>query len=180
MTATGNGWEHQPELQDEIVIQYAYDSYKIDFINQYSINPELQHWTKETNTGIIETASQTWMHPFRSNQYAFTEVAPFPSVKFPLEQGKIWSSNLNIYDGWGVWANSTLNNTYEVIGYETITTEFAKLEAWHISSVTVAEFGISTHNFWYNEEFGFVKMIIKNYKGQLLQFELNQLKDPHL
>ena len=117
MMATGQGWEYQPDRQDEIIIQYQYDSTKIDQINQYSLNPEFQYWTAKTNTGIIETSSETWMHPFRSNQYAFTEVAPFPSVRFPLEQGKVWSSNLDIYEGWGVWANSTLNNTYEVIGF---------------------------------------------------------------
>jgi len=175
--ASGQAWEYQPDRQDEILIQYQYDSSKMDEINKYSINPEFQYWTTQTNTGIIETNSETWMHPFRSNQYAFTEVAPFPTVRFPLEQGKTWSSNLNIYDGWGVWANSTLNNTYEVVGYESIATEYGELEAWHVSSITTAEFGTSTHNFWYSMELGFVKMIIKNYAGQLLQFELTEVKE---
>ncbi|MEM7108842.1 MAG: hypothetical protein AAF519_11500 [Bacteroidota bacterium] len=178
MMATGKGWEYQPDRQDEIIIQYAYDTNTIDYINQFSINPELQHWEKQTSTGVIETAAETWMHPFRSNQYTFTEVAPFPSVRFPLQEGKKWSSNLNIYEGWGSWENSTLTNTYWINGYDTITTEFAQLGAWHINSITQAEFGSSTHAFWYNEEYGFVKMIIKNYRGQILQFELNHVKDP--
>ncbi len=175
--ATGKGWEFQPESQDEIIIQYAHDPSKIESLKQYSINPEIQHWTTRENTGIIETSIRTWMHPFRSNQYSFTEVAPFPSVQHPLYLGKTWSSKLNIYDGWGVWANTTLNNTYEVIDYETVKIALGELEAWHISSVTSAEFGISTHNFWYNEELGFIKMVIKNYEGQLLQFELTEFKD---
>ncbi|MEM9340895.1 MAG: hypothetical protein AAGA66_19325, partial [Bacteroidota bacterium] len=169
-------WGEQPDLQDELFIQYQYDSTKIDEINKYSINPKLQYWTNQTNTGIIETSSETWMHPFRSNQYLFTEVAPFPWVKFPLKQGKTWSSSLSIHDGWGVWANSTLKNTYEIVGYETVVTEYGELEAWHISSLASAEFGNSTHDFWYNMELGFVKMIIKNYAGQLLQFELTEVK----
>ena len=175
--ASGRAWEQQPKRQDEILIQYQIDSAKIDEITKLSINPELQFWTTQVSTGIIETPFETWMHPFRSNQYAFTEVAPFPSVRFPLEQGKTWSSNLNIYDGWGVWANSKLNNTYEVIGYETIVTELGEMEAWHVSSFTSAEFGISTHHFWYNMELGFVRMIIKNYAGQLLQFELVEVAE---
>ena len=178
LMATGHGWEYQPDSQDEILIQYQYDSAKIKEISQHSINPDIQHWTTQESTGIIETRARTWMHPFRSNQYGFTEVAPFPSVRFPLEQGKTWTSDLNIYEGWGVWANSTLNNTYEVVGYETIDTEFGELEAWHVSSLTIAEFGTSTHNFWYHMELGFVKMIIKNYAGQLLQFELAEVKEP--
>ncbi|MFT7150530.1 MAG: hypothetical protein ACI82Q_002396 [Nonlabens sp.] len=175
--ATGQGWEYQPDSQDEILIQYSHDPSLIDSISRFSINPEIQHWRSQESTGIIETGSRTWMHPFRSNQYLFTEVAPFPSVQFPLEQGKTWTSSLNIYEGWGVWANSTLDNTYEVVGYENIATEFGELEAWHVSSVTTAEFGTSSHNFWYNMELGFVKMIIKNYAGQLLQFELAEVKE---
>ncbi len=178
MMPSGMGWETQPDRQDEILIQYQYDPSRIDEIDSYSINPEFQYWTTQTNTGIIETSSSTWMHPFRSNQYAFTEVAPFPSVRFPLETGKTWSTSLNIYDGWGVWANSTLNSTYEVVGYETINTAYGELEAWHINSIASADFGTSTHNFWYNIELGFVKMIIKNYAGQLLVFELADLKEP--
>ena len=79
--------------------------------------------------------------------------------------------------GGGVWANSILNNTYEVVGYDTVTTAYGELEAWHINSVTSAGFGTSTHNFWYNTELGFVKMIIKNYAGQLLQFELAEVNE---
>lgn len=178
MMATGKAWGVQPELQDEIIIQYSYDFWKTNNIDGYSINPEFQHWSTKTNTGIIETASKTWMHPFRSNQYSFTEVAPFPSVEFPLEKGNTWSTTLEIYEGWGVWANSTLSNSYEVVGLETISTEFGEFEAWHVSSTTSAEFGTSTHDFWYHMELGFVKMIIKNYADQLLKFELAEVKEP--
>lgn len=178
LMATGKGWDPQPERQDEIVIQYAYDTNAIEYINQFSPNPEFNHWVEETNTGVIENELETWMHPFRQNQYAFTEVAPFPSVMFPLEEGKRWSSTLNIYEGWGVWENSTLQNTYWINGYDTITTSFAELGAWHINSISQAKFGSSTHTFWYNEEYGFVKMIIKNYQGQILQFELCDVKEP--
>lgn len=179
MMATGQGWEYQPELQDELVIQYSYDEAAIDKIWSYNINNELsdRSWIKKEVTGVIEDASGTWMHPFRSNQYLFTEVACFPSVKFPLEIGKTWTSNLNIYDGWGDWANSILNNTYEILDFESIDIPFKKLDAWHIIGTTHAEFGVSKHSFWYHEEYGFVKMVIKNYKGQLLTFELEEVRE---
>lgn len=177
LMATGQGWEHQPETQDEIIIQYSYDRGMVDSISRYNLNPDIQYWTKQERTGVIETMNKTWMHPFRSNQYTFTEVAPFPTVQFPLEPGKTWSSELTTHDGWGVWANSTLTNFYEVIGYETISTAYGELDAWHVSSVATASFGTSTHHFWYHMELGFVKMLVKNYAGQLLQFELAEVKE---
>lgn len=168
----GTAWEYQPESQDEIVIQYQYDPEDIDSLEKYSLNPVLNHWTSKTTTGIIETADRVWIHPFRSNQYNFTEVAPFPEVDFPLEVGKIWSGNLSILDGWGVWEHSTLNHVYEVVGYESFDTPLGPLEAWHIYSHTSATFGSSSHDFWFHEKYGFVKMVVQNYRNQLLQFEL--------
>ncbi|MEO9870447.1 hypothetical protein [Ekhidna sp.] len=177
MMANGNPWEYQPESQQEITIQYEFDEEDVDRINNLSINKKLLDWTwvKKTTTGIIENENIIWMHPFRQNQYSFTEVAPFPEVRLPLEHGKTWSGSLNIYEGWGDWANSTLTNYYEVIGYENLELPYRKLEAWHISSYTEASFGSSSHNFWFHPEFGFVKMIIHNYGNQTLEIELIEI-----
>lgn len=179
MMATGRDWAYEPESQDEIAIQYAVDSSKIDFIKQYSINPELDHpWKKGEVTGIIETEGATWMHPFRSNQYNFTEVAPFPFVKRPLEKGIQWTSNLNIYEGWGRWSDATISDTYQVIDLEKVETEFGTLDAWHVKAVSTADFGSSVHDFWYHNEYGFVRMVVNNYAGQVLIIELVEIKEP--
>ncbi|MEP2023497.1 MAG: hypothetical protein ABJH98_06405 [Reichenbachiella sp.] len=171
--ATGKDWEHQPESQDEIVIQYDFKENQIDKIDRFNINSQLTHsWEEKTTTGIIENGNLTWMHPIRQNQYNFTEIAPFPSVNFPLETGKEWESNLNIHEGWGDWSNSEINNQYKVISKDSIQLSIGNLEAWHIGSIGYAKFGNSYHDFWYNVDYGFVKMIIKNYKNQLLKFEL--------
>ena len=179
LMATGEGWQYQPESQDEVVIQYDFDTTRIDQVNQFSLNAKLstKNWVRHEVTGVIENKQKTWMHPFRSNQYVFTEVAAFPMVKFPLEAGKTWDSNLNIHQGWGKWSNTTVNNKYEVIGYETVETEFKTLKAWHIRGRTLADFGDSVHDFWYNEDFGFVKMLVRNYENQVLSIELSSMKE---
>ncbi|MDW3209094.1 MAG: hypothetical protein R8N23_04460 [Reichenbachiella sp.] len=175
MMATGKDWDAQPELQDEIIIQYNYSEDKIDEIKKFGINKTLDYpWERKVITGIIENKNQTFMHPFRQNQYAFTEVAPFPSVNFPLEIGKTWDSNMNI-SGWGDWAESTLKESYEVIGRDSIELPIGVLQAWHVRGIAYADFGNSQNDFWYNEKFGFVKTIIKNYKNQLLKFELQEI-----
>ncbi len=177
MMATGKGWEVQPELQDELKIQYDYDSSKISFIESFNINLSLadREWSKKETTGIIETESQIWMHPFRQNQYCFNEVAAFPQIILPMEEGKSWESKLNIHGGWGDWDNTILNTTYQILNLETINIPFKKIDAWHVRAITIAAFGNSQHDFWFNEEFGFVKMIIKNYKGQFLAIELKEV-----
>lgn len=177
VVVTGKAWDYQPESQDEISIQYAYDTTKVDFYQEYSLNPEIAHWTTSTTTGIIENTNQVWMHPFRDNQYLFTEVAPFPSVNLPLEEGKTWSNAISIYEGWGVWADSQLENSYEVVAYELVELEMGNLDAWHIYGIGIATFGTSTHNFWFHPDYGFVKMIVKNYAGQILKFELVEVND---
>ncbi|WP_370089118.1 hypothetical protein [Ekhidna sp.] len=158
----------------ELIIQYEFDPAEKETINKSLINKGIEEWSwvRQTNTGIIENEGMFWMHPFRQNQYNFTEVAPFPGVRLPLEIGKTWTGNLNIGDGWGDWKNSTLSNIYQVVAFEEIDLSYGKMQAWHINSTTTAPFGVSTHNFWFNDELGFVKMIINSYAGQTLQFEL--------
>jgi len=178
MMATGRDWAYEPESQDEIAIQYAFDSTKIDFIKQYTINPEFASgWRVSEVTGIIETEETVWMHPFRSNQYLFTQVAAFPYVKLPLERSTQWTSRGNNYENWGRWSNHTLNSTYQVLDFEKVETEFSNLDAWHIKATTTADFGTSINDFWFSQEYGFVKMVINNYEGQVLIIELVEVKD---
>lgn len=177
VVVTGKAWEQQPERQDDIVVQYAYDSTQIDIYEQYSLNREIAHWINMTNTGVVENSREIWMHPFRHNQYLFTEVAPFPRASLPLEIGKTWYNSLNIQEGWGLWADSEISNGYEVMGYELVEITFGNLDAWHIQSLSSAQFGDSVHSFWFNENYGFIKMVYKNYAGQLLKFELVEVND---
>ncbi len=177
VVVTGKAWDPQPESQDDIVIQYAYDTSKVDLYEQYSLNPEITRWTTITNTGIIENSRTVWMHPFRSNQYLFTEVAPFPEASLPLEIGKTWYNSLSIHEGWGLWADSEISNGYEVVAYEMVELPLGNLNAWHIQSASYASFGDSVHSFWFNEDYGFIKMVYKNYAGQILKFELVEVND---
>lgn len=118
------------------------------------------------------------MHPFRSNQYNFTEVAPFPEVKFPLEVGKIWTGNLSILEGWGDWSNTQGYFVYEVTTKEDIITLFGKIEnCWKIESKATYKFGESKFDYWFSEKLGFVKMNYINYGNQILEIELEEVKE---
>lgn len=127
MMATGNRWEWQPEKQDEVAIQFEFSEEDIPEIKKHYINKKFAgdgHFTSQETTGIIENVQEVWMHPFRSNQFNFTEVAAFPAVKFPLEAGKTWASDLQIGEGWGDWENTTAYSSYKVVNKTKLKTGF--------------------------------------------------------
>ncbi|MDW3194829.1 MAG: hypothetical protein R8G66_20820 [Cytophagales bacterium] len=180
VTATGNAVPDGVANEQEGVAQYQYSEEEIDRIQAYNINSDLEDrsWIDQMPAGLFESPDDVWMLPFRENQFVFTQVAPYPSVNLPLSTGKQWTSNLIIYEGWGDWNNQQLFSTYEVVGQETLLKiEFGDIKGpWHITSYLDAGYGVSTHDFWYHEVFGFVKMQYKNYKGQLLVFELVEIE----
>ena len=174
MTITGNPASTNRKDEMEIVIQYDFDEDAIPQVDKYNLNNEFKgrEWLRQVTSVGLDNGLDTWITPFRENQFAFTQVAPFPSVNLPLELNKQWTSNLLIYETWGDWNNQQLLSHYLVLGLEEITYQNESIQAWHVTSYVDTDFGTSTHDFWYNETLGFVKMQYKNYQGQLLIFKL--------
>lgn len=180
LMAKGQRWEFQPEKQDVISIQYEFTQKEFDENKIHQLNKGImqEHWIGEVTEGVIENVEQVWMHPFRFNQYNFTEVAPFPEIEFPLRIGKTWSGNLNIQQGWGDWENTYTQSEYKITAKEAIETAFGKMKnCWKVESKSVFELGESTFDYWFNEELGFVKMNYKNYGNQTLQIELVDVQE---
>ncbi len=181
VSSTGKRWEHQPEKQDEIAINYFFNKDSIKIINQHqlnktSVNP---NWRSQELTGVIENVEKIWTHPFRSNQYNFTQVAPFPQVELPLSIGKIWTDkNISLKDGFGYWANMKVISTFEVLDKSKITTLYGKFpNSWKIKAVSKFPLGESELTYWFNPEYGFAKMNYINYGGQRLDIEVTGIKD---
>lgn len=166
--ATGKPWKSQPDLQGEIIILYS-----------KSINKSVANfgWSSYKISGIIERGRSVMTRPFRHNQYFFTEVVGFPNVELPLSINKTWSINMNIDGNWGDWANSTLRIQYTVLGEGSYSLQGETLKAWNVRADASAEFGDSYNDFWFNEDYGFVKSTIKNYGGQLMTIDLIEVID---
>jgi len=180
ITSTGRRWDIQPEKQDQITIQYEYAFEDEKKFKAYNLNKKLvdRPWSYESVTGIIENEERIWIHPFRSNQFVTNEVAPFPQVRLPLEVGKRWTSRIAMYEGWGDWENKTVYSKYEVVGHEAVTTPFANFkQSWKISSASNFDLGKTQFEYWFDEDYGFVKMNYVNYGGQRIEFELEQVID---
>lgn len=180
LMATGKRWGNQPELQDEVVIQYEFTSRDFERCRENQLNKKLlqRGWALEQTEGVIENVEEVWMHPFRNNQFNFTEVAPFPKIKYPLEKGKSWIGNLGINSGWGDWENTEISAHYEVTDYETINTRYGQIvNCWKVESKSQFILGESFFDFWFNEDLGFVKMEYKNYGNQTLSIELEEVNE---
>ena len=181
LMATGKRWEHNPEKQDEILVKYEFDKESIDSINLYQLNKSAvsDEWWQTVSTGIRENVEEIWMHPFRSNQYNFTEVAPFPQIKFPLSVGKKWNDNtITLQEGWGDWSHMKVKSTFEILSKETVQTNYGELEnCWKVKAVSNFDLGQSEVTFWFHERFGFVKLNYVNYGGQKLNIELTQITE---
>lgn len=136
------------------------------------------HWQKETKTGIQENVTTVWTHPFRSNQYVLTEVAPFPSVRLPLKVGNDWVSHLSIGEGWGPWENTTGYSQYEVVSKEEV---FLKglntsLSCFKIKASEKFDFGTSYLTYYFSHKYGFVKESYQFYNGEKLTIELIDIR----
>lgn len=178
MMATGKSWAND-EGQTELAIQYEYEDSEVERIKAFSINKQLmdRDWMRQETTGFIETSTGLWLHPFRANQYLFTEIAPFPMLSYSqLEIGKEWLGGITINDGWGDWSNTKVEQKYQVTEVVSLETEIGLIDdCYHISSVSIAKFGNSSFDYWFNRKYGFVKMLYRNHEGQILQIELMEV-----
>lgn len=170
--ATGERIEFAPEIQDKVF--YRYKNYDQDSIklHDHKINPSLQTWTKKAIEGIIENEEEIWIHPMRHNQYKFTEVAPFPTIQFPLEIGKSWESTINIFEGWGEWNDKSVVSNYEITGRTKFKYKNRLLNCWIVYAEAIFEDRNSSLKLLFNENLGIVKMTYQNYESEELIIEL--------
>lgn len=177
LKASGKRWDYQPEIQDEIIIEFTYNQKDEHNLRNSKINSSLINpWEEKDTTGIIENEQQIWMHPFRRNQYFFTEIAPFPQVQFPLEIGRTWSDHLSLGEGWGDWENTSYSSSFKVVGKDEKNFGFGSLkECWKIESESSGNNLINKLTYWFNPEHGFIEMNYTNYWGETLSFKLEEI-----
>lgn len=176
---SGNSWEYDSSQIEALLLYKAdYDESSIEKSRSFGINPDIndRQWVNQSATGIIDNEKMVFLHPFRDNQYYFTQIAPFPEVIYPLYVGKRWSAALNIGGGWGIWDGQRLETTYQVVEKESLTINSNEyINCWKISSSAASDLGVSYLTMWFDEEFGFVKFNYVTYAGQILQLEFDRL-----
>ena len=179
MMSTGKRWEFD-DNQDEIIVQYEYTDKQKKIISRYFEKNQFPNhtWQKQIKTGVIENVEEVWMHPFRSNQYIFTEIAPFPKIEYPLKINEKWYSSLDIGGGWGIWSNTSGRSSYEVVSKENLKFPFSskKIECYKIQSKARFDFGASSLTFLFSREYGFLKKEYLFYTGDKLEIILQEIR----
>jgi hypothetical protein len=132
----------------------------IDYSFYYKDGKRLKFSEK---TGLIENEGNIWIHPPRVSALKVLEIAPFPFVKFPLEEGKTYTWNLNIGDIWSTvihqWEGPINNNiTYKVVGTVSNPTTFGGADCWKINAEATSSIGSVHSTFLFDPIAGFVSM----------------------
>jgi|SRR5690554_1934324 len=128
----------------------------------------------KSTTGYIDNDNSFWIHPFRENQYVYTEIAPFPSVYYnKLSVGSKWEEKLFILFGWGGF-KGTVKKNYEVISQETYNYQGETLEGcWLIQAQGKHnKLGTSTTTYLFHPKFGFLYIKYLIYNGIKMEFYL--------
>lgn len=173
---TEERWTNEPEMQESIIVKYStLFSNKQEF-EKRNANIKLERWNDEIETGVIENERKLWMHPFRENEFVYTEICPFPMVQLPLKIDNTWKTTLNIGNGWGIWSNKQIKKSYKCIGQEAFFLKNEKVECWKIQAESDFDLGVSKLDYLYNENIGFVKMDYHIYNGDKIHFQLREVQ----
>ncbi|MBP6089637.1 MAG: hypothetical protein KA521_00160 [Crocinitomicaceae bacterium] len=170
-------WEIDKRQQKCEIIYSVCDSIVSKIPNPINHKKGIRVSSKATS-GYIDDSTSYWMHPFRSNQYIYTEIVPFPMIYFnKLFLGAKWNSNTIILFGWGK-LKGKVSNSYEVIGSENY-----ELDGKTISNCTLIS-AIGEHNklgkssliYLFHENYGILYMKYVIYNGVTINFNLTSVK----
>jgi len=179
----GTGWgDEAASSQSQVIYEYDYSQRdSIEHIEELHLVVHQRFWNKRDTTGVIENSKKVWIHPFRSNEFFKTELAPFPMVKFPLSDSLMQASKskIVILNNWGSYTKTETQERYAYLGKEkkyyngTGEIDCHKLEGTGENT----KFGISKIVYFFNEDFGFTEMNYLTYDGDRILFKIKGVKN---
>ena len=110
-------------------------------------------------TGLIEDSTEVSLHPPRSGfPMIYTESAPFPEVKFPLEKHTSWIGGIQNIKGFTqIGLEGRVDFEYNNLGKSSIKTiNRLYSDCWEFKSIGKSIIGSSLHTFYFDEDDGFV------------------------
>lgn len=132
-------------------------------------------------TGLIEDSTTLWIHPPRSGfPMIYTESAPFPKVKFPLEKHTSWIGGIQSIKGYEqIGLEGRVDFQYSNSGKSSIKTinRFYS-DCWKFESIGKSIIGSSLHTFYYDENDGFVHSSYEFPNGEKVILQLQKRIDP--
>lgn len=176
----GIPWKYQKSQSEYVVEYFPSDSILNLIVDPTCKSSDTRYVKKSTrsSSGAVENNDFIWFHPFRSNQYIYTEVAPFPEVKFDsLIVGKSWhSGKIYILSGWGKFKGN-LSSQYYVIGNKKIEFRGEIIDnCWEIKGIGEHnKLGKSSVKYLFHEKYGFLELNYQFFDGTLIEFKLTDI-----
>ena len=155
---------------NQTVIKYDYKLINGDFLDNEM-------------TGVIENERNIWLHPPRTAYFKILEINPFPYIKKPFEIGNKWEWNLRIGSSWSnkrwlLWEGNIENRyIYEITNKVILKTKLGDLECFEISSQAKSSIWETELISYFNENFGFIKLIYTNCDSSKITLELEKIEN---
>ncbi|MDX1372742.1 MAG: hypothetical protein R3321_09750 [Nitrososphaeraceae archaeon] len=127
-------------------------------------------------TGVVDNEYNIWLHPPRVSYFKLLNLSAYPYVKLPLEINKTWDFTIPIGKQWGhnslgsQWGKSTLIFDHQYTVSDSLIIN--DLPCYKIDAISSSSLGISHGTFYFNEDYGFVKMIFNKLDGTEIIFDL--------
>jgi hypothetical protein len=155
---------------DQYPMEFNYFNTKKDQIGTLSMS------------GIYDDATRIWIHPPRDYYFQILEFSPYPYIKFPLAVNSKWKWGLEVGDNWSMkdiveyQGNVNLEYHYKVIRKELLNTDLGKLECYVVEANGISILGKSKLISYFNEKYGFVKLVYHNIDKSCLTLKLEDIK----
>lgn len=148
-----NPWKSSPKRQKEMIWVYPTLQDTAILAEIYTLGN-----VRYDTTGYIENESVLFLHPPRHQHYTIIELAPFPEISLPLEEGKEYQKILFTSSGWGDYSQIKFKNKYLIKERLEIEWNNESINAWNIHSESHSEIGISTADFIFDNQKGFIEI----------------------
>lgn len=134
-------------------------------------------------TGLVENDKNVWLHPMRQRFFYITEFNSFPYIKAPYEIGTKWQSGLGIgyfsvYEPFGLKWEGVLNSkeNLEIIDRIKLSTALGELDCFVIQGICKTQLTDTKTLFYFNEKYGFVKIVYDLFDKSRLELNLKEVK----
>ncbi len=114
-------------------------------------------------TGVVEDSTQVFLHPPRLYYFKLNFFNPYPVIKRPIQIGADWQYNFYVPEQIGSASNGisdfNVNLKYRIESIDSIKISMGKFSCYKINSTGRNSQVETSSQFYFNDEFGFVKIV---------------------
>jgi hypothetical protein len=186
-------WKLEPKSkqtfeQDYTTIHYlamtvkAGDYFGQASLLQYDYLSKERRGIKHEQTGLIEVCSDISIMPPKEGHFLISELNPRLEVREPLVKDNTWysthtTSDIGGSNKWKTWQGAIeVNSNYRIKDIQTIKTNIGFLKCFIIDANAQSSVGQTHLVAYFNEEYGFIKLIFTNVDGSYLVMDINSVK----